>query len=324
MPKISIIIPVYKVEKYLDRCVQSVLNQSFSDFEVILVDDGSPDQCPRLCEKYKEQDERVVVLHRQNGGLSAARNSGLHWVIENSNSEWVTFIDSDDWIDMFYLDALYNAAILHNCNVAVANFKRVCEFQSCETSSYQIREINTVDFFREQRVNAVIAWGKLFKKSEFLMLSFPEGKIHEDEFTTYKILFRYKTIAWIEQPLYFYFQNENGIMAEHWTPKRLFQIEALTEQIAFFKKSGFADLVDSTRKLLITLIVTQYEQCNAVGQYPMERRKLIRALRKILYEERRRPLLEWGWLYEIAVFGNVDMYWKIKSFAYDIKKKVWR
>lgn len=109
MGVISIIVPVYKVEKYLKRCVDSILEQTFRDFELILVDDGSPDQCGRICETYAEKDGRTIALHRENGGLSAARNTGLDWMFANSESSYVTFIDSDDWIHPLYLETLLGA-----------------------------------------------------------------------------------------------------------------------------------------------------------------------------------------------------------------------
>ena len=106
MPKISVIVPVYKVEKYLRRCIDSILNQTFNDFDLILVDDGSPDSCGDICEKYEKTDNRITVIHRENGGLSAARNSGIKWALKNSDSEWITFVDSDDWLHPDYLKIL--------------------------------------------------------------------------------------------------------------------------------------------------------------------------------------------------------------------------
>ena len=105
---ISVIVPVYKVEKYLSRCIDSILAQTYTDFELILVDDGSPDNCGKICDGYAEKDNRVVI-HQGNGGISAARNAGIDWAFENSDSEWIAFIDSDDWVHPLYLECLYNA-----------------------------------------------------------------------------------------------------------------------------------------------------------------------------------------------------------------------
>ena len=119
MPQISVIVPVYKVEDCLNRCVDSILKQSFSDFELILIDDGSPDQCGAICDEYAKKDNRIVVIHQNNGGLSAARNAGIDWAFANSQSEWLTFIDSDDWVHPEYLERLLNAAITQNVSISV-------------------------------------------------------------------------------------------------------------------------------------------------------------------------------------------------------------
>ena len=111
MPKVSVIVPVYKVEKYLQRCLDSLLNQTFVDFDLILIDDGSPDKCGGICEQYADSDKRVHVIHQKNGGLSAARNSGIEWSIAHSGSQWITFVDSDDWVHPQYLNILYETAM---------------------------------------------------------------------------------------------------------------------------------------------------------------------------------------------------------------------
>ena len=106
---ISIVVPIYKVEKYIHRCIESILAQTFTDFDLILVDDGSPDNCGKICDEYAVKDKRIHVIHKENGGLSDARNAGIDWAFANSDSEWITFIDSDDWIHPKYLETLYNA-----------------------------------------------------------------------------------------------------------------------------------------------------------------------------------------------------------------------
>ena len=109
MPLISVIVPVYKVEEYLNRCVDSILSQTFTDFELILIDDGSPDNCGKICDEYAQKDNRVCVIHKKNGGLSSARNTGIDWAFKNSNSQYITFVDSDDLITKDYLEKLNDA-----------------------------------------------------------------------------------------------------------------------------------------------------------------------------------------------------------------------
>ena len=121
MADISIIVPVYQVEEYLHRCIDSILKQTYPDFEVILIDDGSPDNCGNLCDEYAKKDTRIHVIHQMNGGLSVARNSGIDWAFANSSSKWLTFIDSDDWVHPQYLEVLLNAAIKYNVPVSIGN-----------------------------------------------------------------------------------------------------------------------------------------------------------------------------------------------------------
>ena len=165
MPKISVIVPVYNVEAYLKRCVDSILAQTYTDFELILVDDGSPDNCPAMCDEYALQDRRVKVIHQQNGGLSAARNAGIDWGFQNSNSEWFSFVDSDDCVHPKYLEALLNAAI--GSYVEFTEDVPAIEI----VAEPQIR--NTEDFFIEKHVNAIIACGKLYRRKCFEEIRYP-------------------------------------------------------------------------------------------------------------------------------------------------------
>ena len=124
MANISVIVPVYKVEEFLSRCVDSILCQSYPDFEVILVDDGSPDRSGQMCEDYARQDSRIHVIHQENGGLSAARNSGIDWAFAHSDSRWLAFVDSDDWVHPDFLKVLYETAEQTLCKISVCDFFR--------------------------------------------------------------------------------------------------------------------------------------------------------------------------------------------------------
>ena len=137
MATVSIVVPVYKVEKYLKRCVDSILAQTFTDYELILVDDGSPDNCPEICDELAEKHSQIYVIHQKNGGLSAARNSGIEWALKNSESEWITFIDSDDWIHPQYLESMLNANLRNNT--------QVCMGQFCFTEKYAVSTDGNAD-----------------------------------------------------------------------------------------------------------------------------------------------------------------------------------
>lgn len=252
MPLISIVVPVYKVEPYLNRCVDSILGQSFQNFELILIDDGSPDRCGEVCDGYAVKDDRIHVIHQENGGLSAARNAGIDWAFANSDSEWITFVDSDDWIHERYLELMYRTAEKNNADVVIAGYemtkgdKPVINQEKTGAIEYSVE-----DYYVNHIVNATVAWGKLYRKNCFQSLRYPVGKIHEDEYVTYKILFQQKSVYVIEQPLYAYFQNVDGIIRGKWTPRRLDSIDACEQQVAFFSEKGFLNAAKERFKSLI-------------------------------------------------------------------------
>lgn len=241
MSLISVIVPVYKVEPYIHRCVNSILNQTFRDFELILVDDGSPDNCGAICEEYAKADERVHVIHQENGGLSAARNTGIDWAFANSSSQWLTFVDSDDWLHLQMLEWLLKAAEMCKSNIAVCGYAETPGAPvSIAENQWQVEMWAPEAFYTERNTNAVVAWGKLYRKESFRDIRYPVGKIHEDEFTTYKLLFAESVVGYVPAPLYCYFQNQTGITRSAWSPKRLVALDALKEQVCFFKEKGYA------------------------------------------------------------------------------------
>ena len=241
MPEITVIVPVYKVESYLHRCIDSILAQTYRDFDLILIDDGSPDNCGAICDEYAKTDSRIHVIHQENGGLSAARNAGIDWAFANSDSHWLTFIDSDDWVHPKYLEALLNAAEEKGTDIALCGFMRTSGEPLPKVEDLSARLWETGAYFLEHNVNATVAWGKLYRKECFHDWRYPVGKLHEDEFITYRILFVYSRIAVIEAALYAYFQNDYGIMKSPWSLRRLDKLEALEEQISFYAQNGYYD-----------------------------------------------------------------------------------
>jgi len=242
MAVISVIVPVYNTEHYLKRCVDSILDQTFVDFELILVDDGSTDSSGLICDGYTIRDSRIHVIHQKNGGLSSARNAGLDWCFANGNSGWISFVDSDDWIHPQYLDALIHAAQEKDVAVSICEFMRVKYEDLPEVKDLSIKEFDPEDYYVKKLVESTVSWGKLYRKECFESIRFPVGKIHEDEFVTYRILFQYSKIAVVEAPLYAYYQNDNAIMRRPWTVKRLDAVEALEEQICFFETEDKLDI----------------------------------------------------------------------------------
>lgn len=323
MPEISVIVPVYKVEAYLHRCVDSILAQTFSDFELILVDDGSPDNCPEICDKYAEKDNRIKVIHQKNGGLSAARNAGIDWVFANSDSDYFAFIDSDDWVHPRYLELLHKAIKKYNTAVSMCRLERTDEY--IDKYNENVLEpilMNTEDAYIDEPI-AAVAYNKLYKRECFNEIRYPLGKIHEDEFTTYKILFAYKSIAVIQDTLYFYFTNPNGIMRTKWSPKRLHAIEAVEEQIKFFKENGYDKAYNRMITGFIACVASAY---NKMGEeYFEEYRPILKKKLRNWIRKNKKNISFDDWCvkcaYEILYPKRMCLYWKLKGIKDKFFKK---
>lgn len=318
---ISVVVPIYKVEKYLNRCIDSILNQSFKDFDLILVDDGSPDNCGKICDEYAKRDSRIHVIHKKNGGLSDARNFGIDWAFENSDSEWITFIDSDDWIHTDYLNMLLRAVNKYGNSVGICEFIRTTDtLVDCELSDNDIKNYSTSEYFIKNVINSTTAWGKLYRKSDFDKLRYPFGKIHEDEYTTYKILFKYDNISVVAANLYYYFTNSQGIMSGEWTPKKIEVLNGFKDQIKYFKKRKLTDVYQFRIKSLLPYISSESKSCKNTSI----KLKMIKFLRYLLRKGKkvgcvnRKNNMEY---YEIAYPRLSYFYWSFCGIRHKFFKK---
>ena len=205
---ISVIVPVYRVEPYLRQCVESILNQTYRDIEVLLIDDGSPDRCGEICDEYAEKDDRIRVFHTENRGLSAARNLGLH----KAKGEHIGFVDSDDWIEPDMYEVLLKRMQETGADIGVCGFSY--DFLSASECSPCTETI----YDTEGAVNALICgdlrnqvMNKLWSRKTAMLFRFPEGRVYEDVFTVYKVLMQTDKVATVHQPLYRYRQRKGSI-----------------------------------------------------------------------------------------------------------------
>lgn len=249
---ISVIIPVYKVEKYIHRCIDSILKQSFSNLEIILVDDGSLDTCGDICDEYAIMDHRIKVIHQENGGLSDARNTG----IESAKGTYLTFLDSDDWVHELYIEKLYNLLKRADADISACNFVRTWDenisVDESANSVYIFSNMEALDqLYEEFYVPMVVAWGKIYKAALFNGIRYPKGKVHEDEFTTYKLFYEAKTIAFSTEQLHYYWQRPDSITGVSFNVKNSLDIaQALYQRGAFFNEKGLFELRDRTYRAL--------------------------------------------------------------------------
>lgn len=209
---ISIIIPVYKVEKYLEKCIQSVINQTYENLQIILVDDGSPDNCGKICDEYAQKDHRIEVIHKSNGGLSDARNKGL----EIAKGEYIGFIDSDDYIESDMYEVLYNLLKQYNADVSICNFYTVSQGKiAIKNAENGIKEYNRIEILKEVLLDNNIqsyAWNKLYKKELFDEIKYPVGKKYEDIGTTFYLLEKCNKVVVTEKPEYYYINRQDSIV----------------------------------------------------------------------------------------------------------------
>lgn len=246
IPVISVIVPVFNAEKYLNRCVNSILEQTFSDFELILIDDGSRDKSSEICDDYAEKDERVRVIHQSNRGQAAARNYG----VSKAKGEWIAFVDADDMIHHQMLEFLYFAVQKHETKISCCGayedkivpikFFKNYKYKSC---AYDVDEQNLVKWYLgEDSVDKYlywVVWGKLIHRSILEELPLEEGRIYEDNAIVFRWLFEAKRVAFCNSDMYFYFFNKVGTTKNTYSLKHLDLLWALKKQYVFYNSINF-------------------------------------------------------------------------------------
>ena len=247
MELISIVIPIYNVERYLARCLDSLLAQTYSNLEIILVNDGATDGCADIIETYRVKDDRIVVINKENGGLSDARNKGT----EVARGKFITYVDSDDYVAADYVEYLYSLIQKYDSDVAVCEY--ICtEEDSCFRKDSpvddRVKVLNGREAVRYLLTDGystmVTAWGKLYRQEIAKQYPFPKGRKHEDEATTAKYYYAAERVAVGKRCKYAYFTNPAGIMAKakKETAKNEDMIWALRSRADFFEEQGEVEL----------------------------------------------------------------------------------
>ncbi|ODG92006.1 MULTISPECIES: glycosyltransferase [Bacillaceae] len=276
--EISIIVPVYKVENYLNKCIDSILGQTFKDFELILVNDGSPDNCPKICDDYASTDQRVKVIHKENGGLSSARNAGL----KIAKGKYIAFVDSDDFIHLKMYEVLHSNAKQYSSDIVICDYLKVNEGDVLNSDEpnlrYKEEHYTNIEALNElygnKGVKFVVVWNKLFKKHLFDNLEFEENKIHEDEFIAHQLLYKSSKITYIPIQLHFYLQRKNSITQAEFCIKHLDFIKAYKERVNFFMTINQFDLQKKAEYSYIPLFFRYYYK--AKNEVPNSREELKR------------------------------------------------
>lgn len=248
-PLISVIVPVYKVEPYLRQCVDSIRNQTYQNLEILLVDDGSPDRCPKICDEYAEKDARIKVIHKENGGLSSARNCGL----DHATGEYIGFVDSDDSIAADMYEKMLEALLAAGAEMCICNYREVSEEE--EPKELGISTLpkgiytrsEAFSLFAEYR-DACIAWNKLYAASVLEELRFPVGRIHEDEFLAHHAFDRCERVVIVEEAYYDYLRRGGSITGVTYSVKRLDVVLAFFDRYRFFLQKGRKDFAATAQR----------------------------------------------------------------------------
>ena len=246
-PLISVIIPVYNVRQYLDKCIESVINQTYENLEIILVDDGSNDGSEKKCDEYSGKDKRILVIHKKNGGLSDARNCAL----DRISGEFVTFIDSDDYIDLSMIETLYNLQEEYEADISCVSFQRIFEGRQKKEVTYSTKVITysgieAVEEMLYKKGVDTSACGKLYRTVDFREIRYPVGMIFEDWATTYRIFYEKNKIVCSNVEMYYYVQRLGSLVHDKFSKKRFDRI-IITKQIFDWASRECLELVDAAK-----------------------------------------------------------------------------
>ena len=261
---ISIIIPVYKVEKYLEKCIESVLKQTYTNLQVILVDDGSPDNCGKICDEYAKKDSRIEVIHKVNGGLSDARNVG----IAKAKGKYIGFVESDDYIKEDMYEILINLIKEYDADVSICNLYDVIEGKEyIRNKENGIKEYNRIDILKEVLLDKNIqsyAWNKLYKKELFNEIKYPIGKKYEDIGTTFYIFEKCNKVVVTSEPEYYYLKRADSLV-NNVTESTVLDYTEIIIQRYLYTQKNIEELRKYNNYYLAKTLITAHNDIELLG-----------------------------------------------------------
>lgn len=313
MELISVIVPVYNVEDYLEKCLDSIINQTYKNLEIILIDDGSTDSSSRICDAYAERDGRIKVIHRKNGGPSEARNDG----IAAATGDYIMFVDSDDYMDTDTAQFLIDNAKKHDADISICGFRYAdTDGNTREQDTATVNEgVVTAKefwhfFYSDARIFYVTIWAKLFRRSLWHDLYFPTGKLHEDEFVTHSLVANSKRIAISKKPMYYYVQRGGSIMHTQFMTKNFDSAEGMLVRCEFFCERGEFDIAAKSLTMAMYNIVRGLDLLDVPSQSDKKRvRELKRTFRS---------------LYRRLFLKRTDLFSKIKCTVFYFSTRLFR
>lgn len=303
--KISVVIPVYNVEQYVRDCIYCLKKQTYANFEAILIDDGSTDASGQILDAEAADDERFIVIHKENGGAAEARNYGL----DKCSGEYICFVDSDDLFANDYLEILLKAALENQCDIVQCNYERVSnrplnlENNGCDLalnvkmlSNRQMLE----RIYTGANVDTIVLWNKIYKRELFDKVRFPVGIMFEDEVLSAKIVYKADRIGLIDNVLYYYYYNDQGVMHKEYSIRKLDVLTALQLRMDFYKENGLNDLYQKDSYKYLYKILQNYYQ---IHHNMTDNRNLKKDIMKKYWDKYRESInFEWTIKRKAAMF----------------------
>ena len=332
---LSVIVPVYKVEPYLARCIKSIMQQTYQNLEIILVDDGSPDQCGKICDSFTE-DARIKVIHKENGGLSDARNAG----IDAAHGEFITFVDSDDFI----LPAMYeemltirretgaDVVMCNYCGAGESKADKIWQSITKPGSQKTGRNAQLFDksemqrvFFddKDMRIQFTAAWNKIYPIDFFEKFRFPDGLIHEDEYTSFELLYKASKVAYTREPYYIYLYRNNSIMAQNFNARKLDLLTAFEYRTNFYIEHQEWEFAEKMFIHMIRMTAWLYnEMLNAKDQNETNKAEFVKHYKNAVAIFKKMKC-SWNISKKIVFEGNIfAMSFSIYSTIWKMKRNI--
>ena len=313
-PLLSIIVPVYKVENYLPKCIDSILAQTFTDFELILVEDGSPDNCPALCDAAAAKDARIRVLHQKNGGLSAARNAGL----DAARGAWIGFVDSDDYIAPEMYEALYHAVKSTGADLALCDYAEVDEAgASCPQMHVSLSGVELTGQELLKKASGLmvqLAWNKLYRRAIFAQLRYPEGKLNEDLFLIPEVCLQIQKAVVVPKVLYYYVQRSGSIMGKNKTLRHYDAAEAAQRYWDYLVENAAYDALANAAQYVMGCVSRIYRQLPPALRKAPRSREMLRMQFEVVNRTRRYCAVPGGlWLQSWLLWQFPQTYSRLRK-----------
>ena len=313
-PLLSIIVPVYDVERYLPKCIDSILAQTLTDFELILVEDGSPDNCPALCDAAAAKDARIRVIHQKNGGLSAARNAGL----DAARGAWIGFVDSDDYIAPEMYEVLYQAVQSTGADLALCDYAEVDEAGApCQSMHVSLSEGELTGQELLKRASGLmvqLAWNKLYRRAIFTQLRYPEGKLNEDLFLIPEVCLQIQKAVVVPKALYYYVQRGGSIMNESKTLRHYDAAEAAQRYWECLVENAAYDALANAAQYVMGCVSRIYRQLSPALRKAPRSREMLRMQFEVVDRTRRYCTVPGGlWLQSWLLWHFPQTYSRLRD-----------